>query len=249
MVLGCLANTMRLFGTNMMMRPDIFSNMMLPDVETKLTRYTLEHACAVYRTKSQDKWKDLVWNNAIITDWDLQLAAEIRSYYAGKFAVSLLQASGSVSNWRKDCYTYCIGQPVSKDFNYGLLLYLPYFYFEDTTKENLRSAYSAGNEMSLADYARYQPGQKISLHLKHKISLPILRKRRDWVEHWFADQSGQPVVWKSYHNEHNFVTINSLVKLWQDRTIEVKSFVDIMRDFGLGQRVLALKLMEVVNVK
>jgi hypothetical protein len=121
------------------------------------------------------------WSDVKHTDQDVEQAQQIRRYYRDRIALQILRG-GTVSKFRTELYDICNGG-IMRHCHRGMLYKLPYFYAEDTARDQLIEQFGIGNR------ADREPSL-----IKTELTpvRTVFRTRRgakgESVEYWFQDQ-------------------------------------------------------------
>jgi hypothetical protein len=138
-------------------------------------------SCASYRMWETLGHRWVNWGDVKHTDQDVEQAQQIRRYYRDRIALQILRG-GTVSKFRTELYDICNGG-IMRHCHRGMLYKLPYFYAEDTARDQLLGQFKIGNR------ADRNPS-----FIKTELTpvRTVFRTRRgakgESVEYWFQDQ-------------------------------------------------------------
>lgn len=120
---------------------------------------------------------------------DREVADRIREYYKNKILLRKLKTA-EVTQFYQDLYGV-ITDSVITEKHLGMLYRLPYFYYEDQERDQLREYFDSKGKMSLSSPHLYEIDSK---HLTPVKTLMRCRRGSERVEFWFETSEGLPVM-------------------------------------------------------
>jgi hypothetical protein len=138
--------------------------------------------------ESFDRWASLHTATAL-PEHRVQ-ADRIREYYCNRILVKKLK-SGSVTPYYQELYELVTGRGPLLNRHLGMLYRLPYFYVEDTSREQLIEQFRDAPILNLSKHVLAVEQVKTLQPIKE-----ILRSRRssEIIEFWYRDEAGLPVL-------------------------------------------------------
>ena len=120
---------------------------------------------------------------------DREIAEVTRSYYRDQIMMSTLRGQ-TTSTFRKELYGMVNGEPILSS-QMGMLLKLPYFYVEDTTRDGVFS--------QLKTWQGKQPRplipDRVQKTLRPHSKILCSRRGGETYQYWWADEDDRAVLW------------------------------------------------------
>ena len=135
---------------------------------------------------------------------DFAKAEESRAFYRDRIMFDKIRYS-TVSRFRNDLYVMLSTGQITSE-NIGMLYKIPYFYTEDTAKQNLKQIFH-GHEIK-KQHGLFNGAVAMDLTLMPKAKVRRFRRSNDILEFWLADQRNRPYMTMVAKN-------NPLLKLWE----------------------------------
>lgn len=129
------------------------------------------------------------WNDLEAHPHDHEIAKETRRYYRELLTMRALKSDHELGGFSKDLYDICNGG-IMRECHRGMIYRLPYFYVEDTKRQDLREHTQAQPDISQGTLEKSTRG------LVRHDRIFQSRRRGETMEYWFHDaETGHAVKW------------------------------------------------------
>lgn len=144
---------------------------------------------AVYLRSPQRRW--VPFSDVEAHEHDHHMAEVTRRYYRNRLALEALRSNDIPSRFRRDLYDICNGG-IMRHKHLGMIYRLPYFYVEDTSRDELVSQFPLtprGSKPVPRSIHGPAPRRLVTVG-----QILRSRSRQESMQYWFRDENQHPVV-------------------------------------------------------